>query len=116
MATDEEFEDRDATRRTVLARERTALAWWRSGITALGVAVAVGRVVPEVAGTDSLPYALLGAGYAIIGLVMVAYGSLTQGQRERDTGILSSRVVLGIITALSIAIGFGTLAVVMLGA
>ena len=117
MATDEEhFEDQEAVRRTVLARERTALAWLRSGITALGVAVAVGRVVPEVAGTDSLPYALLGAGYGIIGLVMVAYGSLTQGQRERDTGILSSRVVLGIITVLSIAIGFGTLAVVMAGA
>ena len=115
-AADGDFEDRDATQRTILARERTALAWWRSGITALGVAVAVGRVVPEVAGTDSLPYALLGSGYGIIGLVMVAYGSLTQGQRERDTGVLSSRVVLGTITVLSIAIGFGTLAVVMAGA
>jgi uncharacterized membrane protein YidH (DUF202 family) len=116
MATDDDFEDRDATRRTVLARERTALAWWRSGITALGVAVAVGRVVPEVAGTDSLPYSLLGAGYAIVGLVMVAYGSLTQGQRERDTGVLSSRMVLGTITVLSIAIGIGTLIVVVAGA
>jgi putative membrane protein len=115
-AADGDFEDRDATRRTVLARERTALAWWRSGITALGVAVAVGRVVPEVSGADSLPYGLLGAGYAIVGLVMVTYGSMTQRARHEETAVVSSRIVLATITIVSIAIGLGTLAVVVAGA
>jgi putative membrane protein len=36
----------DATRRTLLASERTELAWRRTGLTALAVALAVGRVVP----------------------------------------------------------------------
>src|SRR4249920_3427477 len=40
----------DATRRTHLANERTQLAWWRTGLTALAVALGVGRVVPELAG------------------------------------------------------------------
>ena len=39
-------EDVDATRRTYLASERTELAWWRTGLTALAVALGVGRVVP----------------------------------------------------------------------
>ncbi|MGH2744250.1 MAG: DUF202 domain-containing protein, partial [Thermoleophilaceae bacterium] len=37
----------DVTRRTLLAAERTWLAWWRSGIAAATAAVAVGGVVPE---------------------------------------------------------------------
>jgi uncharacterized membrane protein YidH (DUF202 family) len=42
----------DATRRTRLADERTELAWWRTGLTALAVALAVGRVIP---GLDDEP-------------------------------------------------------------
>jgi putative membrane protein len=38
----------DASRRTYLAGERTQLAWWRTGLTALAVALGVGRVVPEL--------------------------------------------------------------------
>ncbi|MGZ5314068.1 MAG: DUF202 domain-containing protein, partial [Solirubrobacterales bacterium] len=41
-------EARDATRRTRLANERTQLAWWRTGLTALAVAVGIGRVIPEL--------------------------------------------------------------------
>ncbi len=37
----------DATRRTRLANERTYLAWWRSGLTALAVGLAAGKLVPE---------------------------------------------------------------------
>ena len=51
----------DATRRTRLAGERTQLAWWRTGLTALAVGVGVGRVVPEL--DDQLtewPYVTLG--------------------------------------------------------
>jgi putative membrane protein len=39
----------DASRRTRLANERTQLAWWRTGLTALAVGLAIGRVLPELA-------------------------------------------------------------------
>jgi len=38
----------DATRRTWLASERTWLAWLRTGLTATGLALAIGKVVPAV--------------------------------------------------------------------
>jgi putative membrane protein len=39
---------RDATRRTRLANERTYLAWWRTGLTALAVSFGAGRLLPEL--------------------------------------------------------------------
>ena len=42
----------DAIRRTRLAAERTELAWWRTALTSIAVAIAVGRVVPELSGTQ----------------------------------------------------------------
>src|SRR6476646_10215475 len=66
----------DATRRTYLATERTDLAWWRTGLTALAVALGVGRVVPELNhGSVRWPYVLTGVGFAIWGIVAIAYGS-----------------------------------------
>jgi len=66
----------DATRRTRLATERTELAWWRTGLTALAVALGVGRVVPELNhGLARWPYVVVGVGFAIWGIVAIAYGS-----------------------------------------
>jgi len=67
-------EAEDATRRTRLASERTYLAWIRSGLTALAVALGAGRLVPELAGGASWPYQLLGVGYGVLGIGFVAYG------------------------------------------
>ena len=38
----------DATRRTRLANERTYLAWWRTGLAALGLSVAIGALLPAL--------------------------------------------------------------------
>jgi putative membrane protein len=66
----------DATRRTYLAGERTQLAWWRTGLTALAVALGVGRVVPELAGHSvRWPYVIAGVGFALWGICAIAYGS-----------------------------------------
>lgn len=66
----------DATRRTRLATERTELAWWRTGLTALAVALGVGRVVPELNhGLARWPYVVTGVGFAIWGIVAIGYGS-----------------------------------------
>lgn len=56
----------DVTRRTLLAAERTWLAWWRSGIAAATAAVAVGGVVPELVDDGRTAYIVLGAGYAVL--------------------------------------------------
>jgi putative membrane protein len=66
----------DATRRTRLANERTYLAWWRTGLTALAVAVGVGRVVPEVSHVERWPYEVTGAGFGVLGLGFIAIGYL----------------------------------------
>lgn len=66
----------DATRRTRLAAERTELAWWRTGLTALAVALGVGRVVPELNhGLARWPYVVTGVGFAAWGITAIVYGS-----------------------------------------
>ena len=66
----------DATRRTYLAGERTQLAWWRTGLTALAVALGVGRVVPELSGNGARwPYVVAGVGFALWGIFAIAYGT-----------------------------------------
>jgi inner membrane protein YidH len=64
----------DATRRTRLANERTYLAWLRSALTALAVAVGTGKIVPNVAHVTRWPFELLGAGFAALAVVFVGAG------------------------------------------
>jgi putative membrane protein len=66
----------DATRRTRLANERTYLAWWRTGLTSLAVAVGVGRVVPEVSHSHVArwPYEVVGAAFGFLGIAFIAIG------------------------------------------
>ncbi len=68
----------DATRRTRLATERTYLAWWRSGLTALAVGLAAGKIVPELSGGASWPYELLGVAYSLLGIAFIAYAHRRQ--------------------------------------
>jgi putative membrane protein len=72
----------DAARRTSLASERTVLAWLRTGLTATAVALAVGKVVPDLrdGGGAAWPFVVLGAGYGLLGALLVAYG-LWRGRR-----------------------------------
>ena len=114
------FEDKDATRRTQLANERTFLAWWRSGITALGVSLAVGRIVPELGNQTGWPYAVVGAFYAALGLAMVLYGSFRQRQVEdgieRGEFVTMHRQLLAAFTVLAVGIGVGTLGLIVIEA
>jgi putative membrane protein len=75
-------------RRTSLANERTQLAWWRTGLTALAVALAVGRLVPEIGnGHTQWPYTLVGVGFAAYGIALIGYGSM----RSRDVDEAAAR-------------------------
>jgi putative membrane protein len=76
-------EAQDATRRTRLANERTYLAWWRTGLTALAVSLAAGKVVPQLSDTKSTwPYQVVGAGFALLGIACIGYGLRRERQVE----------------------------------
>jgi putative membrane protein len=64
----------DATRRTRLANERTYLAWWRTGLTSLAVAVGIGRVAPDVSDVTKWPYEIVGAGFGVLSFVFLWVG------------------------------------------
>jgi putative membrane protein len=73
----------DVSRRTLLAAERTWLAWWRSGIAASTAAVAVGGVVPELVEGGRTPYVLLGVGYAGLATAVFALAAVRRRQVQR---------------------------------
>ena len=74
----------DFTRRTLLAIERTYLAWWRTGLTALTVALAAARIVPELGRSDHRwPYTIVGAGFAVLGTVCIAYSERRRAALDR---------------------------------
>ena len=80
-------EARDATRRTRLANERTYLAWWRTGLTCLAVAFGAGRIVPALGDHARWPYAILGVGFALLGIAFMGLGS----RRHREVHAAISR-------------------------
>ena len=109
----------DASRRTQLANERTQLAWWRTGLTALAVALAIGRVVPELGGSPTRwPYTLVGAGFAIYGVGLIVYGNARSREvmRALHTGRYSeaSAGAIAALTAAGIVLGLATLALIVL--
>ena len=93
----------DPTRRTYLAQERTLLAWWRTALGTMAVAVAIGSLLPKLAHLPKAPYVGLGAGYAALSLWFVLLGAYRQWTVERA---LARRRYLGLsqhmLTALSV--------------
>ncbi len=75
----------DATRRTRLANERTYLAWWRTGLAAFAVSLGAGRLVPAIAGGPQALYSLVGVLFAVLGILLIAYGR--RRGREVDEAI-----------------------------
>ena len=110
-------EARDATRRTRLANERTYLAWWRSGLTSLAVAIGAGKIAPDVAGGVAWPYEILGTGFALLGIAFISYGLIRQraveaALREGKFAPLDIRVAF-ILTVASVGLGIATVVVLL---
>jgi putative membrane protein len=109
--------DDDPTRRTLLAAERTWLAWWRSGIAAITAAVAVGAVIPELVDGARTPYIVLGAGYAALGGAVFLASELRRRRvdealRRGDWVGVGERGALA-LTLVALALALGTLAVIV---
>ena len=74
----------DYTHRTLLANERTYLAWWRTGLTTLTVALAAARVVPVLSeARHQWPYTVVGAAFALLGTACIAYAELRRRAVDR---------------------------------
>jgi inner membrane protein YidH len=108
----------DVTERTTLAGERTLLAWWRTGLAALAVAIAVGRVVPELSSAGrQWPYTVLGIAYAIYGIALIYYGT----KRGREVNLAALRGELSnprtltpeLMSAAGIVLGLGTIGLIL---
>ncbi|MGK2956426.1 MAG: YidH family protein [Solirubrobacterales bacterium] len=67
---------KSAPRRTMLAAERTQLAWWRTAFAVLAVGLAIGKIVPQLAGDETIwPYTVLGAAFGLYAVVLTIHGS-----------------------------------------
>jgi putative membrane protein len=106
----------DATRRTWLAYERTYLAWWRTGLTAFAVGIGAGRIVPALTKGGQLPYALLGGGFALLGIFFMAYAlyrhRLVEQALERGEFVRPDDWVVVAVTLISVVLGLGVLVLV----
>ena len=72
-----------APRRTWLAAERTYLAWLRTAFAALALALAVGRLLPALIAVSHVAFGLVGAGYGVFGVFLLALGAYST-QRVRS--------------------------------
>jgi putative membrane protein len=107
----------DAVRRTRLAAERTELAWWRTALTSIAVAIAVGRVVPELSGTSTeWPYLVVGVGWALYSVALFGYGSIrsrrVEAALDRGEMIQSSRVETRWLMSGGVALCLATVALI----
>jgi putative membrane protein len=110
----------DASRRTRLASERTQLAWWRTGLTALAVGLAVGRLLPELAvDVVQWPYVALGAGFALYGVLLIWYGGVRAAEVDRavaEGGYAASETwISSALGAIGIGLGVATGVLIVAG-
>jgi putative membrane protein len=110
-------EEWDAVRRTRLAAERTELAWWRTALTSIAVAVGVGRIVPELSDKPTeWPYAVVGIAFAVYSVCLFAYGSMRSREVERaiDRGevIPRSRMQTRMLMAFGVLLSLATIALI----
>jgi putative membrane protein len=113
------LDPRDYSRRTLLANERTYLAWWRTGLTTLTVALAAARVVPELSDSEvQWPYTVVGVAFAFLGVFCIAYGEKRRADvgravREGEFVDADPRLTLA-MTVLGVALGLGLMALIVI--
>jgi len=114
---DEEPLKEGAPRRTLLAAERTYLAWLRTGLGAIGVALAVGRLIPVLLGGSHLAYAWLGAGYGALGIFLIGYALLrarrVSSALHADAALTLDWWALAITTAMGLALAVVTIVMII---
>jgi putative membrane protein len=107
----------DALRRTRLASERTYLAWWRTGLTAIAVGIATGGIAPKLVGELRWAYVGVGTGFAALGVVLLGYGLRRQAAVEQaiDEGSFAppDARMLTLLTVAAAALGVLTIVLLL---
>ena len=103
-----------------MANERTQLAWWRTGLTALAVGLAIGRVLPELAADlEQWPYVTLGAGFALYGVLLIWYGGVRADEVDRAVAqgrfAVSQPLINSTLGAIGIGLGVATAILIVTG-
>lgn len=112
------WRDGRGPRRTWLAAERTWLAWWRTGLAVSAVALAVGKLLPEVTHGARWPSRVLGIGYGLLALCVFVFGAvryenIAAALRRGSYEELSKGAMIA-LTAVSIVLVLGTLSVIII--
>jgi len=106
-----------APRRTWLAAERTYLAWLRTGLGALGISLAVGRLLPALIETEHIGFGLLGVGYGALGvflLVMSAYRThRVRAALVAQRPLPADAWTIWVLTAAGLVLAAGTIALIV---
>ena len=95
----------------------TYLAWWRTGLTTFAVALGAGKLVPELSGGAAWPYEVIGVGFALVGVLFIAYAYVRQKRVEEalargDYAPFETKVGL-VFAALGVLLGLATIAIVV---
>jgi uncharacterized membrane protein YidH (DUF202 family) len=95
-----------ASRRTQFAEERTLLAWWRTGIAAAAVALAVGGLLPRLGDLPKTRFLALAAGYGVLSLFFVIGGTIRghlsrQALAHQSFSAVSEWVIVGLTVYIS---------------
>lgn len=115
------LDPRDYSRRTLLANERTYLAWWRTGLTALTVGLACARIVPVVGEVGTRwPYTAIGVLFTALGVVCLVYGerrrrAVDESVRRADFAEPDGRLLL-LLSVLGALAGLGLIVVLLVDA
>lgn len=108
----------DALSRTRLANERTYLAWWRTGMTAFAVGLGAGKLVPELTTGAAWPFELIGTGFALAGIALIAFAYVRQKQVEKAIA-RGGYAAFGpsaslAFAAIGVMLGLGTIVVILI--
>jgi putative membrane protein len=105
-----------APRRTYLAAERTYLAWLRTGLASIGIALAVGRLIPALIDASQSAFAVLGIGYGLLGVFLIVYAAVSARRirtaLEEDRSLPSNWAAMLVVTAGALVLA--TITMVML--
>ncbi|MFZ1926798.1 MAG: DUF202 domain-containing protein [Solirubrobacteraceae bacterium] len=112
----------DPSRRTSLAAERTWLAWWRTGLGASAVALAVGRILPGLTAgshrrvspaTEVVGYRLRGPRGRCPRVGAVRQNRVAGALRRGEYDEISPSLVV-LLTIVAVALALATVVVVAL--